>query len=318
MKPRVSVVIPVRGPSLSLEICIESLCRQWPPFVPGEVVIVDDGSGADFSHEITDPGVPLRLLRVPVRSGPATARNFGVDSARADWIAFLDDDCIVPWGWTAAVMAHIKQHPQPHLAGGLVKGTVPGNWFCDATEDFVLTPTVVEGLVHVATASAVAHREALAAVGGFDAGFRIAGGEDWDLCRRLHMAGIPVTLDASLYCYHRNPTGPRGFYERARRYGAAAYQLDQRPVSWRGRTEPGLAASVVAVGALRRASLRLYRGMTKPAFFRRRYRELRAQGVPRARSIRSTLLYASFVAVYDMAYAVEGRRRSPEASPLIA
>ena len=58
-----------------------------------EVVVVDDGSddgSAERLESVDDPRV--RVIRRPERGGQAPALNAGVEAARGDWLAFLDDD----------------------------------------------------------------------------------------------------------------------------------------------------------------------------------------------------------------------------------
>lgn len=60
-----------------------------------EVVVVDDGSAdgtADRLPALDDPR--LRVLRHERSLGVARARNAGIEAARGEWIAFLDDDDI--------------------------------------------------------------------------------------------------------------------------------------------------------------------------------------------------------------------------------
>src|SRR5439155_20114090 len=90
--PEVSVVIPRRNrwPLLAAHALPSALCQEE---VELEVIVVDDGS--------TD-GTPSRLelladSRLHVRPleksrGVAAARNAGIEEARGEWIAFLDDD----------------------------------------------------------------------------------------------------------------------------------------------------------------------------------------------------------------------------------
>jgi glycosyltransferase involved in cell wall biosynthesis len=56
------------------------------------VVVIDgpDGATEEVLAEISDDR--LRVLGLPRQVGAARARNLGVAAARADWIAFLDDD----------------------------------------------------------------------------------------------------------------------------------------------------------------------------------------------------------------------------------
>ena len=89
----VSVVIPTRGRPDLLQRAVRSALAQTLRAI--EVVVVIDGE---------DPGTRLAMQRVALQDsrlrvlalansvGGSDARNRGVDAAKGEWIAFLDDD----------------------------------------------------------------------------------------------------------------------------------------------------------------------------------------------------------------------------------
>ncbi|WP_051935672.1 glycosyltransferase family 2 protein [Deinococcus sp. YIM 77859] len=91
-RPLISVVIPTfNRPELLLRRGLRSALAQRYPNL--EVLVVMDGPDPSTEAalgEISDPR--LRLLALPSNSGPSDARNLGVQAARGEWIAFLDDD----------------------------------------------------------------------------------------------------------------------------------------------------------------------------------------------------------------------------------
>lgn len=92
--PMVSVVVPTAGRSPWLRQAIESALVQSYPNV--EVVVVDDSPDgmAESAWSIAwglASGERLRLIHSG-GAGGAAARNAGVQAARGEWIAFLDDD----------------------------------------------------------------------------------------------------------------------------------------------------------------------------------------------------------------------------------
>ncbi|MEX0785020.1 MAG: glycosyltransferase family 2 protein [Dehalococcoidia bacterium] len=89
--PRVSVVIPTYRRPESLLRAIESVLAQT--FEDFELLVVDDAS-RDRTRAVVE-GVRdarVRYVALPARQGPSQARNAGVELARSDWVAFLDDD----------------------------------------------------------------------------------------------------------------------------------------------------------------------------------------------------------------------------------
>jgi len=91
--PRVSVITPVLNAAEFLSDAIASL--RWQTLANWEHILVDDGS-TDGSLELikmavsTDPR--MQLLRSRGHSGPAKARNLGLEAASGDYVAFLDAD----------------------------------------------------------------------------------------------------------------------------------------------------------------------------------------------------------------------------------
>ena len=87
----VSVIVPtLHRPTLLMRALASVFCQTWPEF---EVIVVVDGPDPDtiaILRTIDDP-----RLRVIVNSRSLTAagaRNVGMDTAKGEWIAFLDDD----------------------------------------------------------------------------------------------------------------------------------------------------------------------------------------------------------------------------------
>lgn len=97
MKPLVSVVIPTYGGNPSIECSVDSvLSQEYDPF---EVIVVDDNNPGTEERIATEtlmkkyndePRV-IYIQHEKNRNG-AAARNTGVNAAKGEYIAFLDDD----------------------------------------------------------------------------------------------------------------------------------------------------------------------------------------------------------------------------------
>jgi glycosyltransferase involved in cell wall biosynthesis len=88
---QVSAVIPTRNRPGSLMFAVKSALAQTHPVL--EVVVVIDGPDPvteSMLHALNDPRV--RVVALPAPVGGSDARNAGVQAARGEWIAFLDDD----------------------------------------------------------------------------------------------------------------------------------------------------------------------------------------------------------------------------------
>jgi glycosyltransferase involved in cell wall biosynthesis len=93
---KVSVIIPVYNASAWIERCLESLFAQTLSEI--EILLVDD-HGSDNSMQVAEHYVTQHgrcdsvcFLQTPQNSGPAVARNLGMQHASGEYIAFVDSD----------------------------------------------------------------------------------------------------------------------------------------------------------------------------------------------------------------------------------
>ena len=92
--PNVSVVIPTYNRRKLVKEAIESVLGQ--SYTDVEVLVVDDGSTDDTSsvvRQIPDSRVKYYYKN---NSGPAAARNLGLDKSKGRYISFLDSDDLWP------------------------------------------------------------------------------------------------------------------------------------------------------------------------------------------------------------------------------
>lgn len=103
----VSAIIPVYNGKRYLRRALDSILAQT--YSPIEIILIDDGS-TDNSHEIAKQ-YPNVIYVAQENQGNALARMKGVDIAKGEWIAFLDqDDMWIPEK-IALQMAAAREHP---------------------------------------------------------------------------------------------------------------------------------------------------------------------------------------------------------------
>jgi glycosyltransferase involved in cell wall biosynthesis len=117
--PRLSVVIPHRNQPEALEACLDSLDTQSLARCFFEIIVVDNGS-VSIPEEIVANHPGTRLLR-ELQPGPGPARNFGVQSATSDIIAFIDADCRAHRDWLRNALQTIRSSPEGTILGGDVR-----------------------------------------------------------------------------------------------------------------------------------------------------------------------------------------------------
>lgn len=163
--PTYDIVIPTIGRP-SLQTLLESLQRSGA--APVQMVVVDDRT---------------------VRTGPAAARNRGVDALGhdgAEWVVFLDDDVVVDERWAADLEEDLAAAPDDVVAvQGRVRVPLPER---RPATDWERHTARLEHARWI-TADLAVRRSAFDRVGGFDPRFRRAFREDSDFALRLQEAG---------------------------------------------------------------------------------------------------------------------------------
>lgn len=198
----VSIVIPYFRQRHWLGEAIRSALQQTCP--PGEVIVVDDGSGDDVAYWINSNDPSIRLLH-QANAGPSAARNRGWKATHSPWILFLDaDDYLDPKSleWMCAAVV-TPAAPAIAVIGFERFYSTPGD--ASDTQRF---PGIVDPpfptILHQnfsAIHGYLVPREALEQVDGFDESMSYA--EDWDLWVRIAFAGYPFRSIQRVAAYYR-------------------------------------------------------------------------------------------------------------------
>lgn len=181
--PLVSVVVATRDRRDQLMVLFDALDAQTLPREKFEVIVVDDGS-ADGTAELAETRVE-RVIRNATSLGPAGARQEGWPLARANFIAFTDDDCRPEPDWLEkGLQAH---HNSP-------RSIVQGKTRPDVNSDIDLRTPLARSIRvdHLGpffeTCNVFYPKQLLEQIGGFDSVIATAG-EDADLAMRALATG---------------------------------------------------------------------------------------------------------------------------------
>lgn len=89
----VSVILPTYNRADQLRASIESVLNQTYPYL--ELIIVDDGSTDATEAVVSAIGdARIRYFKLAQNGGQSKARNYGIEKARYEYIAFEDSDDI--------------------------------------------------------------------------------------------------------------------------------------------------------------------------------------------------------------------------------
>jgi glycosyltransferase involved in cell wall biosynthesis len=188
--PTVSVVLPTFNRPKFLRPAVDSVFAQT--FTDWELIVADDGSEGETAAYLATLANPPRVnvLRLPHTGNPGAVRNAAWQTARGEYIAFLDSDDVWIPEKLALQVASLRSHPEygwGHTAfaviddsGKLLTGARALWW--PATEGWILESLIRMKTV-IATSSLIVKRQLLEHLGGFDPEQRMC--EDYDLFLRF-------------------------------------------------------------------------------------------------------------------------------------
>ena len=244
-----SVVVPTLGRPRYLEGCLAALAEVEPPSGRFEVVIVNDGGGAEIERVAKAAGeLDVRVV-APPRGGPSAARNAGAAAAAGRYVAFTDDDCEPRRGWLRALERALEGDP------GAAAGGVTLNGATDST-GAVASQVVVDALHAQFNRDAEAPRffasqnlavpkDEFAAAGGFDESFRY--GEDREFCERWLQSGHGFVAAPSAIVDHMRTLSLSEFWRQHHGYGRGARAFARsRGASGRAEDTGGVLRGLIA------------------------------------------------------------------------
>jgi GT2 family glycosyltransferase len=88
--PKVSVIIPTFNRPQKVVRAVTSVLNQRAKDF--EIIVVDDGSSDSTNRALGKYMSTIKYIRQPVTRGVSAARNIGIKSSMAPWVAFLDSD----------------------------------------------------------------------------------------------------------------------------------------------------------------------------------------------------------------------------------
>jgi glycosyltransferase involved in cell wall biosynthesis len=118
------VVVCTYNNAASLDVVLGALAAQRvEPGVDWRILVVNNNS-TDETEEVVvrharEMPMPLTMLREP-EQGLTPARLRGVTSTSGDWIAFVDDDCVLADDWIQQAADFARAHPDCGGFGGRV------------------------------------------------------------------------------------------------------------------------------------------------------------------------------------------------------
>ncbi|MDO8523021.1 MAG: glycosyltransferase family 2 protein [bacterium] len=242
-KIKYSVVLATYNRAVLLEKCLESLAAQTIDKTAYEVIIVNDGSEDNTEKiiiEFAAKNKDLNFLHLKqLNSGPAKARNAGIQKARGEIVFFTDDDCSVPGDWIEALSKEYQQYPDIAGVGGWYKydKNEYSSRISKAYIDYMTNLFMIGYGANIFEKKFIENRflktpagntsnmsykkSVLDEVGGFDETIKFVGLIDWEMKKRIMDLDHPL-LYIPYLVLHSKPLSmseiARKFFNRGRGY----------------------------------------------------------------------------------------------------
>jgi len=228
-----SIVVPTYNRPKAIAETAAALARLPPPPGDFEVIVIDDGSPDPVSLHPIESHAEIRLHRQP-NAGPAAARNAGARLARGKRLAFTDDDCRPRGDWLLALDAALDRAPDA-LGGGATVNALRRNPCSAASQDVVRFLYRVENddpedAGFFASNNIAVPRQTFLDVGGFDASFPLAAGEDRAFCEQWRADGRRLVYAPDAVIDHHHRLTLAAYWRQHRNYGRGARRLRQHRV----------------------------------------------------------------------------------------
>lgn len=193
-----SVVIPLYNKEKNITKTLESVLAQT--YTDYEIIIVNDGSTDNsaavvqsviYKCQMSNVQCPIRLFTKP-NGGVSSARNYGVEKSRSEYVAFLDADDLWEPNYLETLARLIADYPNASLYG-LGYGWLKNGNKIPATSQLNyrgIIPYDGSHLMTYWTSCTCSSKEALIKAGLFNE--NLTHGEDLDMWWRLMMMGEAV------------------------------------------------------------------------------------------------------------------------------
>src|SRR5215218_11227126 len=237
-EPEVSIIMPVRDESASLDAALASVCSQATD-ASVEVIVVDDHS-TDSSRSIIEHWAArderVRLVNSP-RRGIPQALNCGLEAARGRYLVRVDGHSIIPSDSVQALLHHIRSEACEGAGGhkravgqgsfGRAVAAAHGSRFGigDSKYHYSQRQELVDHIPFGAYLTELARE-----IGGWDE--ELSTNEDYDFDFRYQRAGGRLLLDPAIVVDWRVRETPTRLAHQYHAYGRGKYKsLARHPPS---------------------------------------------------------------------------------------
>ncbi|KAF2516507.1 glycosyltransferase family A protein [Flavobacterium foetidum] len=196
-----SIIIPLYNKENFIESTIKSVLAQ--SYNDFEIIIVNDGSTDKSEEKIKNFNDNRILYFSKENEGVSSARNYGIEKANSDFIAFLDADDYWYPDFLETIFENQKHFPEQKVFSAAIefetsKKTIQAQYEIAKTANEVVIVDCFKASLKESvlwTSSSVFHKSVFKEVGNFDP--KIKSGQDTDLWIRIGLV-YPVVFSRKI------------------------------------------------------------------------------------------------------------------------
>jgi len=198
----VSIIIPTYRDNQALHKCLSALKKQTLSVDKFEVIVINN----DPENQLRINSDPLNLtLLNEYKPGSYSARNKGIEEAKAEIIGFTDADCIPDEKWVSTAVHLLQEKPEIDLVGGKIEQFKAEDKMTDAVFEYQrLFSFNQEHYINrkgfSVTANLFARKKVFNKIGNFNSD--LFSGGDFDFGLRAKKAGFSIAYDPNLVVNH--------------------------------------------------------------------------------------------------------------------
>lgn len=198
-RPPVSAYVPCYNAERYIEGCLRAILAQT--YKADEIIIVDDGC-TDGTMAIASK-YPVRIVHHGKNKGLAAGRNTGFGSARNEFVAGLDADCVPEPDWLEKIMDRFTDERVAGVGGKMLeknRDTMPNRWRAHHMaqhwgDRVVVNPNFLFG------ADNVYRKSRIMEAGSFNEKYR-TNYEDVDMGEKLKAKGYTLVYTPEAVAWH--------------------------------------------------------------------------------------------------------------------
>ncbi|WP_163409654.1 glycosyltransferase family 2 protein [Flavobacterium ajazii] len=204
-----SIIIPLYNKENFIENTLKSVLNQ--NFTDFEVIIINDGSTDSSEEKVLQFNDSRIKYHRKKNGGVSSARNYGIEKAKSDYITFIDADDYWYPDFLDEMFKNINACPELKVFSTAIeietsKSVIPANYSIKKTGNFEVVNYFKASSKRtvLCSSSAVFHKTVFEYTGSFDT--KIKSGEDTDLWIRIGLA-YPIHFSWKIltrYVYDQN------------------------------------------------------------------------------------------------------------------